>query len=267
MTAKTLEQEVKGLNDGLVSMDVVKEAPGGNLPAVRDDEVIPKLGEKATDDIGEKLEYMCMQAGIKNDYAKKMKKYLDEVLDGCDFIKKDEHYERVREGFVDYLFLNKFLDKGSFGISVKFEDHKQFEHLFSEPEKGKYSPGEKAFTGLIAYGFLGAFVGVCLGSVGEVWRSEINGFSMQHFNFGDLFEYLFYGSLGLGLISGPIRNYLLEKRNKITGEKKYTDEMEEYNATKDRFVPHAVSNDKKYDFGVINHFLQLTPKQILDNND
>jgi len=71
--------------------------------------------------------------------------------------------------------------------------------------------------------------------------------------------------LGLGTFSCSIYGYIHERRNHILRERNYADQMDNYNAAKEKFMPYAISSDKKYDFGIINHFLQLTPKQILDN--
>jgi len=135
MTAKTLEDELKIKNKGLLSVEVV-EAPSGNLPQVIE-ESVEEIIDGTEDESHKEFAYLCKLAGRDDGYISKIEYKLEGLLDNHNFLKKIKYHKRIREdeGLIDYLFVKEFADKpGTYGVTLDIDESENFENLL-----GKYN--------------------------------------------------------------------------------------------------------------------------------
>jgi len=158
MTAKTLDQEVMGMNDGLVSMGVVKEAPENNLPEVVEED--PYKG----------IKHLFELAAENEKYKEKAESLMDIILVNNGFEKKDSgYYERNRGSHLDYIFPRLFnSEKGTFGITLEIEKFDEFERLLKAPSL-PYSNNPLGGWGVVG----GAGGGVVISSSGNTCRCNV----------------------------------------------------------------------------------------------
>jgi len=258
---KPLEEKLKKMNEGVLSVELV-EAPESKLPAKIESPINSGTGSELSEDIM----YMCMQASIKPEYVSKLEGKLKGVLVEHDFISKENHYERVREGIVDYLFLNGFMGKeGTYGISVKTEEHREFENLLSEPCMVKES--------LIGNVSWGGIFGLLAGATGGIIAGLAAGLIQKHtallgdnVSGGDIFLMTTLGCAVLGSLYGAGNRYLATIKKNRLSEENYKKSMMSYEEAKEKFRSSVDSSNEKYDHGIMNKFLDLTPGRILSKS-
>jgi len=248
MKTKPLEEKLKKMNEGVLSVELV-EAPESKLPAkVENDE------KKPVDD-WDYLDYRVDQANKHERYIPLLKKDIDDVLNNHDFVEEKGYYSRIRGDYADYLFLENFVDKekeGTFWATLDYDESKGFEKMLDNYiirqgiAANYWEGGSSRPVGPLLLGFAGGIsiglgIGVSLsdyfGGVGAI-AGLISGFASWLGIFGGIAE-------------------LDRSRLKKKAEKVYDEIMEKYGK-------EIKSEDKKYDLDVIKHFLELTPKQLLD---
>jgi len=244
MKTKPLEEKLKKMNEGVLSVELV-EASDGDLPVpVGESQGNIPTETKTDGNLQSEIAYLCHQAGIKKGYVSKLEGRLNKLLLEHDFIKEEEHYERVRPDFIDYLFLDNFgpyKEKMTVGFSVKMEDNSDFEkNLHSIYDMMKYAPDNDSPHYPLGGAMFGSVVGIIGGMIlGGFFDNATVGFST------------FFGCFGLGPVIGT---YIVYNHNKGQ-EKIYKNFLEKY---KDCLQ----ASDKPYDFGIIKPFLELTPEPL-----
>jgi len=252
MKAKTLDQEVKGLNDGLVSMGVVKEAPDGNLPA-KVEEPVEEISDGTEDGFHKELSYLCKLAGRDDGYITKIEDRLESLLDLHNFLEKKHYHKRIREeeGFVDYLFLKEFAGKpGTYGLTLDIDESEKFESLLSD--YGTIVGNREEDN----YGVIGGVLGI-IPSFGV--GIPVGVYSESAFDIGPLSILVGIVAFVAVIISSGIAGSYLGRFNLKNSEKKLHDAIQEYEQE-----GKVKSSQDKYDFGIIKYYLDLTPKWLLD---
>jgi len=256
MSSKTLDQEVKGLNDGLVSMDVVKEAPAGNLPVLKDqDKGLNGEPDSLEDSVYKELLYYCDLAGKDTSYLDKYIEFIVDELDNHNFVKKDSHYKRIRDDKVDYLFLQNFGNNhaGTVAITIDWSESEDFENLISE--------AKREIPEVNKMGIYGPIMGIAAIPATIVGISFIVANSLNPFPIG---MPILFGSPLLGAAIaypfGHYREYLKKKER----ENSRNEIQAKYETLMERYKDKMLVSDKKYDANIMKHYFDLTPKWLLE---
>jgi len=252
MPPKTLDQEVRGLNDGLVSMDAI-EAPSDNLPVVKKEEGSGIKGKRNED--YQQLDYLCMQVGKDKRYLPLLEEELSGLLFLNGFIdigsSDDEnaakYHKRVRKNSVDYLFPEYFADKeGTFGITLNFDESEKFDNLFDNYWKELVNVKVDNYSmGGMMLGMLGgAILGVLTGN-----------FSYHELGFDDVGAAVSIGvaTFFSGMIGGTFFGSSIGKKNVKKAKEKLDSMLKEID---DKQIKR---NPAIYNLDIINHYLNLPP--------
>jgi len=258
MVTKTLEDELRKKNDGLVSVEFgeplttdisegdIVEAPSGDLP-----DTVEELSSEGEDKMHEEISYLCRLAGKDSGYIGKMEERLESLLDRHNFLKKEHYHKRLRddEGFVDYLFLKEFAGKpGTYGVTLDIDESEKFESLLS-----KYQSVVKNRK-VDNYGAIGAALGF-IPAIGV-------GVSAGIYSASALEELSILISIWTSvavIISSVFTGSWLGRRHLRDASKKLYDALQEYEQE-----GKVKSSPDKYNIGIINHYLNLTPKWLLE---
>jgi len=254
MPPKTLDQEVIDKNDGLVSMGVVKEAPEGNLPVLKENESV-------NDDPYSTLVYLCSIVEEKESYAPQVERMLDKVMQDNGFNKNEDnydcnYYDRLRGKNVDYLFPTGYLEQGgTFGITVPFDEFGEFESLFFEPKKKDHNPALIGIVGVLVGVVGGLLVGSVVGGIGAAINEYTDLFG-EYLRNRDIMRVSAASFMGIGvLILSPL-GYYTEKHDRRESEKKYIEDMQKYKEKKEKYLSLGYFSNKQYDMGIIGKILK-----------
>jgi len=199
------------------------------------------------------LAYLCMQAQEEDGYKEKLLEKLVPLLKDHDFVDKKTHWSRVRDSFVDYLFLDRLrygMD-GTYGFIIPLEQKKQFEDKLKVvqdiPEWPKHS-GEGYFLssfllGSVAFGSYPVFHPE---SLSETFFAVFNPWP----------EGVIWTAIGS--VSGAALWYAVEKVKHIPARRKYRQSAEAVNSLLGTY--DDCKNEKQpYEYSIIKHFLDITP--------
>jgi len=249
---KPLEEKLKKMNEGVLSVELV-EASSGDLPAVMEEDDNPI--ETDHDDLLGNIAYKIMQSGISETYVKDVEQDLDELLIKHDFRKLKDHYIRVRKEKVDYLYPNGFGNYDTLstvGFTINAEDKEKFETEL-ELVMGELTPIKELNLDIHVQEIIGSCIVGCV-------SGAILGFIPHAFGVGYLYSFAAIGFL----ISTAIYYISVKDRKSgvVTAEKHNTS----INTAFENIMVgnNAHQSQKRYDAKVISHYLELTPKFLLE---
>jgi len=248
MKTKPLEEKLKKMNEGVLSVELV-EAPESKLP-VPVEELVEEISDGPEDEFHKELSYLCKLAGRDGGYISKIEDKLESLLDIHNFLDKDHYHKRIREdeGFIDYLFLKEFAGKtGTYGLTLDIKESQKFENLLGDYMSVVKNRKEDNYGGFGAMIGLIPAIGIGI-TVGMYVEPAIGGFSFL----------VGIGTIGSTLASSGVAGSWLGRRNLRNTSKKLHDALQEYGQE-----GKVKSSQDKYEFGIIKHYLGLTPKWLL----